>query len=472
MPNKYDIILKNATVVDPDSRTEKNADLAVVAGRIAAVEPDLDPAKAGKSIDLTGHYLVPGIIDVHTHISSWLGGRFGHEMMAKAGVATALDMSGPVDSVLKLAKESGVGLNILSLHYVRPGHTVGSADPSGEELTKLVEGSLGAGAVGLKILGGHYPLSPKATDLAIEAAVQGGAYLAFHAGTLESKSDINGFHEAIEIINDRPVHLAHINSYCRGKVKSYIQETEEAAAALEKHPAIWSESYLSPLNGTSGQCKDGVPGSKVTAMCLETGGYEPTEKGLASAIMDGWAQVNLESGNQVILATGQRALDWWMAKGTDVTISFKVNPEAPRQRLASARRADGSFVVDCISTDGGGIPRNVTVEMGLALVRLQALSMVDFAVKTGLNPARMLGLTSKGTLRPGADADVTAVSLEKLAPVMTMAAGQVIMWKGLCVGRGSQIYTTRAGETAVKEAGLVPYILDPDWRPFPGRSGF
>ena len=47
-------------------------------------------------------------------------------------------------------------------------------------------------------------------------------------------------------------------------------------------------------------------------------------------------------------------------------------------------------MVDCISTDGGGIPRNVIVEMGLAMVKLQALSMEEFVIKTSVNPAKIL----------------------------------------------------------------------------------
>ena len=105
----------------------------------------------------------------------------------------------------------------------------------------------------------------------------------------------------------------------------------------------------------------------------------------------------------------QKAVDYWRSKNTDITISFAVNPEIPRLRIATARRDDSSYVVDCISTDGGGIPRNVTVEKGLALVRLEAMSMNDFARKASYNPARILGLVDKGHFSIGADADITVV---------------------------------------------------------------
>ena len=45
-------------------------------------------------------------------------------MLAQAGVTSALDMSGPVDSVLDIAKDYGVGINLACIEYVRPEHTV------------------------------------------------------------------------------------------------------------------------------------------------------------------------------------------------------------------------------------------------------------------------------------------------------------------------------------------------------------
>ena len=58
-------------------------------------------------------------------------------MMAQAGVTTALDMSGPIDSVLDIARDYGVGLNLACINYVRPGHTVTDTNPREGELETL-----------------------------------------------------------------------------------------------------------------------------------------------------------------------------------------------------------------------------------------------------------------------------------------------------------------------------------------------
>jgi dihydroorotase-like cyclic amidohydrolase len=128
MRTKYDILLKGGIVVDPVNRSTGVADVAIANGKIMEIGADLDSDRANESIAVTGKHVLPGIVDLHVHVSSWLGGRYGHRMMAAAGVTTALDMAGPVDSVVELARDYGAGLNLAALQYVRPGHTVGDTN--------------------------------------------------------------------------------------------------------------------------------------------------------------------------------------------------------------------------------------------------------------------------------------------------------------------------------------------------------
>ncbi|HIJ56434.1 MAG TPA: amidohydrolase family protein [Deltaproteobacteria bacterium] len=470
MPIKYDLILKNGRVIDPVNEKDGMLDVAIADGRIADIAEDIDPTLAGECFEVKDKYVIPGIIDPHVHASAWIGGRFAHNMLARAGVTTALDMSGPVAGVLETARDYGAGLNIACIQYVRPGDTVKGPDPDKAELNTLLETSLQQGAIGLKLLGGHFPLTPEATARTVEVAAHCGAYIAFHAGTQTSKSDLEGFKHAVELAQGHPLHIAHINSYCRGLIKPYMVETEEAIETLEAHPNIRSESYLSPLNGTSANCTDGVPDSNITKTILENGGFSATDQGMEEAVLAGYAQINMEAGGQVVLATGQSAVDYWRKRGTDTTVSFNANPPEPRIRLVTAKRKSGAFVVDSISTDGGGIPRNVIVSMGLSLVKLQALSIREFVIKTSRNPARMMGLSNKGHLSIGADADITVLDFEKQRPVMAISNGRVIMYKGYVCGKGVRFITTPAGKASVEAAGVEPLVINPETTPFLRRS--
>ena len=458
---KYDILLQNGHVVDPVNEKDEVIDVGLKDGKVVELGSGLRSSDAAEVFDLGGYLVVPGLVDIHVHISAWIGGHRGHKMMAKAGVTTALDLSGPINSVLKMARDYGTGLNIACIDYVRPGYTVETEDPGKEELQDFIEEAMSKGAIGYKLLGGHYPLTPEATARAIEVANKKKAHVTFHAGTLKNGSDLNGFKEAVQLAAGNTLHLAHINSYCRGRVKPVLEEYKEIVETLEANPNIICESYLSAVNGTSSKCSAGVPESNVTKTCLQTGGFEPTEDGFAEAILAGWAQINMKAGGVNKLAVGQEALEYWRENGTDGTVSFAVNPGESRYLLATAKRKDGNFVVDAIGTDGGGIPRNSTVELGLGLVKFGGLNINEFVYKSSVNPAKMLGLENKGTLGVGADADVTVLDWERNKAHITIANGKLVMYDGVVVGKGATFITTEAGKNNVEGYGLKPLVIEP-----------
>ena len=451
---KYDVLLKNGFVIDYATDTAKVADIAVKDGKIAQIGGDISVADATELYELDGLTVMPGIIDPHVHVSAWLGGGIGHSMLAKAGVTTALDMSGPADSVYDLVRSHGAGLNIATIEYVRPGHTIPSANPTDKEISDLLDKVMKQGSIGVKMLGGHYPLTPEATGRCIKMAAKINAYIAFHAGSSENGSNLNGFLEAVALADGQPLHLAHINAYCRGLDRPYMEETEIALQTLIDNPNIISEAYLSPLNGTSGEIIDGVPGSNVTKRCLITGGFTSDEKGMEEAIFHGWAQVNYPYAGDTLLITGKQGVEYWKSCKTVVTVSFSINPVEPRVRLASAKRSSGAFVVDAISTDGGGIPRNVIIPLGLSLLDLGALSWKELVQKTSYTPACMLGLVNKGSLAEGKDADITVIDTAKREAAMSFVDGKLVLYKGKVLGKGGKIITSSAGEAYVKTKGL------------------
>ena len=68
----FNLLLKNAQVVDPLNGVNDVCDVAVENGVIAAVGPDLG-SSAREVIDFTGLVLQPGIIDSHVHLGTMWG---------------------------------------------------------------------------------------------------------------------------------------------------------------------------------------------------------------------------------------------------------------------------------------------------------------------------------------------------------------------------------------------------------------
>jgi len=442
---EYEILLRGGTVVDPTQGLHGPMDIGIDHGQVARLAPRIPKGKAEMVIDLAGKVAIPGILDSHAHFSGGVE-KVGHRMLARAGVTCAIDFSATSDELLQGLALGGAGLGVGCLSPLIPGETVEGQDPPPNRLRQAIAHALEAGALGVKLLGGHRPLTPQATRMAIEIANDIKAYVASHLGTTATGSHLEGMRELPQLLDGGlHLHVAHVNSYCRGLIAPPFEEAREALDILKGlRGQVVSESYLGTINGTSGRCQDDTPVSKVTCNCLSLLGYPATREGLEEALREGRAAVVVPEGDDMTLVWGEEAAAMWRRAGTDVPLSFNVNHPLVNALLATAKDEDGRFIVDAISSDGGAYPRNLIVERGLALVRCGALTLEELVIKASTNPARMFGLEGKGHLREGADADVTVLDLERGRPYMGMARGRIIMVDGKVVGKGGYILTTRA----------------------------
>ncbi|MEX1155865.1 MAG: dihydropyrimidinase, partial [Chloroflexota bacterium] len=73
-------LIKNGTIVNADATTR--ADVLVDGEKIALIGTDLAAevgATADRTIDATGKWVIPGAIDVHTHMELPFGGTFAKD---------------------------------------------------------------------------------------------------------------------------------------------------------------------------------------------------------------------------------------------------------------------------------------------------------------------------------------------------------------------------------------------------------
>ena len=89
---KCDILIRGGEVIDPSQKVRGTRDVAVAAGRICAVEQNLDRFEPKTTIDARGLFIVPGLIDLHVHVyphSPW--GLEPDPLCPAGGVTTMLD---------------------------------------------------------------------------------------------------------------------------------------------------------------------------------------------------------------------------------------------------------------------------------------------------------------------------------------------------------------------------------------------
>ena len=158
----YDTILQGGRVVDGTGAPARQADVAILDGRIAAIG-DLGGAAAATTLDVSGLHVAPGFIDTHSHAGPGLASaELSHgEPLLAMGLTTVVinpDGGGPVDlDEQRVALEAdGLGLNAAQLighgsirRQVMSMDDRGPTDGELDQMRALVRTGMEAGAWGL-----------------------------------------------------------------------------------------------------------------------------------------------------------------------------------------------------------------------------------------------------------------------------------------------------------------------------------
>jgi dihydroorotase len=98
----YDLLLKGGHVLDAKNHIDGVVDVAVAAGKIAAVAKDIPAGQARRVVNAAGLYVTPGLVDMHAHV---FAGTMGSEYTGafsvrpdgfsfRSGVTTVVDAGG------------------------------------------------------------------------------------------------------------------------------------------------------------------------------------------------------------------------------------------------------------------------------------------------------------------------------------------------------------------------------------------
>ncbi|MBY0373133.1 MAG: D-aminoacylase [Bryobacteraceae bacterium] len=188
----YDLLIRNARVIDGTGNPWFQADVAVKAGRIAVVGVLPPGATADRTIDAQRRVLAPGFIDVHTHVEGGIDRNPRADNFLRDGVTTVVT-GNCGGSELEIAtwfaqlEKAGLGINLATLvgHNTVRNKVMGSGkQAAGSEqlraMERLIDQAMREGAVGfstgLEYVPGMYVAPEEIIALARIAAKYNGIY--------------------------------------------------------------------------------------------------------------------------------------------------------------------------------------------------------------------------------------------------------------------------------------------------------
>jgi N-acyl-D-amino-acid deacylase len=496
----YDVVIRDARVLDGTGSPWYRADVAVRGDRIAAVARRAGPGpsslRGAVEIDAAGLYLAPGFIDSHSHAGPGLA---TPELSAAAplvaqGITTVLvnpDGGGPVElegqRAALLADGLGVNAGLLVGHGSVRREVLGMADrtATAEELERmrgLVRRAMEAGSFGLSsglfyAPGSYAPLA-EVVELARVAASYGGAYQSH----IRDEADygigvVAAVEEVIAVAREAELpgvvtHVKVLGPRVWGLADTLVQRIEAARA---EGVEVWADQYpyLASATGLSAALvpRWAVAGDSLNARLADP----PTRERILEAMVE-----NLERRGGPERIQFRRAAHAPGIEGRTLAAVSAERGEDPREAALSL--LEGGYVgivsfnmtdadVERLMTrpwtmtasDGGlvamdeGVPHPRSYgtfprKLRRYVVESPVLEPGD-AIRTMTSlPARVYGIRDRGVVREGAFADLVVFDLGAVEDPATftdphrLARGMVhVMVNGEWVLRDGALTDARPG---------------------------
>lgn len=433
-----DLVIHNGKVVSPDTVVE--ASIAIKDGCVLAIGAADAMPQAAETFDAKGLHILPGAIDVHVHFrdpgyphkEDW---ESGTAAAAFGGVTTVFDMPNtipPTGTAEILAAKHKIAASKAHVDFGLYGLL---GDDTIANVPALVDG----GVIGFKLyMGNTFGKIPSPSTGAMleafEVVAQTGKRASLHA---ETNDIMERRQKALMAagIHDQFAHLAARPAVVAVEAVSRAAILAEWTGARIHILHISSADELRPLREAKARGVDITGETCPHYLLLSTDDY---------IRVPGVIAVNppvREARNQAPL---------WAAllDGSIDMIATDHAPHTPEEKIRN-----DIWTVDC------GFP-GVETQMPLMLDEVNAgrMSICDYVRMSSYNPARIWGLyPHKGSLRPGADADIAMVDLGRAHTIRDaeiQSRSKISPWDGRQV-KGLPVHTLVRGRFVMKDRTLA-----------------
>jgi dihydropyrimidinase len=442
-----DLVVAGGTVVGAGG--SQRADVAITDGRVEVIGPDF-PREGAEVIDADGMLVLPGVVDVHTHVrlpSRRNPRRFTDDLAAAAhgGTTTVLAFNNPGTGISDRGARSllaGLDEFVSRTDGLAPIDYGLSAVVSGHQRRALAElpELIGRGVPTFKAFmvydfaiaddvlpqllrtaadhGGMLQLhceDPSIIDpLVADALARGDVGPRHHALTRPPEAEAAATRRAIEIANreEAPLYIVHLSC------EAALEAVAEAKGRGEPVYAETCPHYLTLTDALYADPDDAEVMKRVISPPLRS-------------------QMDVDA-----LWTGLR----------EGIIDVVASDHVP-DRLDTEKRLPAPPFPD-ISNGAPGIETllGVTYSVGVAEGRIGVERLVDVLAAT---PARLFGLPSKGVLEPGRDADLVVWDPEArrtIAEADLHHTSDFTPYEGIEV-RGAPVHVLSRGQPPAEGAG-------------------
>ncbi|MBN1470954.1 MAG: dihydroorotase [Syntrophaceae bacterium] len=385
------LLLTGARIIDPAQKIDSRMDIFLEDGKISKMGTDISKSLKSKSsekitkiIDLAGMILVPGLMDMHTHLRE---PGFEYKETIASGAAAAV--AGGFTSIACMPNTSPINDNRSVTEFIRRK----SAEASLVNVYPI--GAISRNSEGLQL--------SEFWDLK-------------EAGIVALSDD------GKPVMNSALMRRAMEYAFSlQLPIISHCEDTNLSA------DGTMNEGYYSTILGLSGI--PSIAEETMVARDISIAEFTNTLVHIAHVSTAGSVHLIREAKKRGIKVTAETAPHYFTL--TDESLrgyntNFKINPPLRSSQDVMAIKeglADGTIdVIACDHAPHARTDKEVEFEyaasgisgletslsLSLNLIQSKILNWSELITKMSLNPARILNL-QKGTLETGADADITVI---------------------------------------------------------------